>query len=60
MKQAEKAGNSGGWGKKKTVEVGNEKKECDVMDAKGVCLINGKQIKNSEWFLKERDNRLQM
>lgn len=49
-----KAGSAGAWGRK-TVKVGNEKKECDVMEAKGVCLINGKQIKNSEWFLKERE-----
>ena len=31
----------------------DEKRE-DNMEAKGICLMNSKQMKNSECFLKER------
>lgn len=35
-----------------------KEKECDIMEAEGVCLINGKQIKISGCFLKERNKGL--
>lgn len=35
-----------------------KKKEYDIMEAEGICLINSKQIKNSECLLKERSKGL--
>lgn len=34
-----------------------EKREYDIVEAQGVWLINSKQIKNSESFLKETERK---
>lgn len=37
-------------------KVAYKEKDYDIMEAERACLINNKQIKTSECFLKERNN----